>query len=159
MRGKERATTTARAGATVGTTEPGPDEALDVACSTNASTAANPCGRERGKSARGVGGTRGPSSAAAGVAKPMAQSAAAIQTWRTKVFMFMESIGRDASADERPSRAGLLRVHDGVAPVPSAGHGRVVRSVNRRLDTGLTTHQGAGRPVSDRPRGIIGRLA
>ena len=149
-----------------GTTEAGADRALDaerpsldafcaarieVAASMTASSGVNVRGREGAKPGCGVGGATWPSSAAAGVAKPMAQSAITMTTRRTNLFFFMDQRGRGGLAEIATGRVGT-RAGGSPDLFPSAAHGRVVRSVIRRLCTGLTTHQWVGRPVGDRAR-------
>src|SRR6267378_928748 len=112
-----------------------------------ASSGASVRGTEGAMPGRGVGVAIGPSSAAAGVAKPMAQSATATEAWRTKAFFVIYVVGTVSqvvavAVRPMPSRSRAL--------VPSAADAGVVRSVNRRLGTGLTAGQGADRPLSDR---------
>src|SRR6266550_2490988 len=120
VRGYERARVTARAGAVVGTTEAeagtagadGPSVTafgvvtMDVAEAIRASRGANVCGAEGAMPGRGVGVATGPSSAAAGVANPMAQSATAMETWRTKAFFFIDHVVGNVS-QVVASRLGL----------------------------------------------------
>src|SRR5206468_4322243 len=115
VRGYERARVTARAGAGVGTTEAeagtavadGPSvTAFDVAEAISASRGANVRGAEGAMPGRGVGVATGPSSAAAGVANPMAQSATATETWRTKAFFFIDHVVGNVS-QVVASRLGL----------------------------------------------------
>jgi hypothetical protein len=98
----ERACGTARAGIAVGMAGAavgarGPSLAafcvvtIDVAYSMKASSGPKVPGSDGAPLGRAAAGTMGPSSAAAGVAKPMAQNAMVTKTRSTKVLFLMES--------------------------------------------------------------------